>query len=92
MQMRGFIVGFAMVIFLFSGLVMSSKAEAVHQESSHIVFDGTITLGNLLTLLGMLIALITSYTRIMSRIGIIETRVHDLWDDYKNRRSRKDND
>lgn len=58
-------------------------------SSAGLNFDGTVTLGNLLTLAGMLLALIAGYSRIMARIEIIESRVHDLWDDYKDRRRRR---
>lgn len=75
------------LLFLAGGVFAAVPAPPPH--SAGLNFDGTVTLGNLLTLAGMLLALIAGYSRIMARIGIIESRVHDLWDDYKDRRRRR---
>jgi hypothetical protein len=52
-------------------------------------YDPTINLGQILTVVALLAALIATYTRIMSRIAIIESRVEDLWNNFVHQPRRR---
>lgn len=42
-------------------------------------FDGTITLGNVLSLVTTIIAVLGIYTRLIERLARLETKVDALW-------------
>lgn len=43
-------------------------------------FDGTITLGNVLTIVGMVVGLLGIYNKIAERLIVLEVKVNDLWE------------
>jgi hypothetical protein len=44
-----------------------------------VVFDSTVSLGNLLTIVATAIAVWGGYVRIRERLAILETKVDALW-------------
>jgi hypothetical protein len=48
-------------------------------------FDNTISLGTILSMITLLIALATLANRIDARITVIETEIAPLWHDYTSR-------
>lgn len=53
-----------------------------------VKYDPSVNLGQILTVLSLLIVLLGAYQRMMSRIAIIESRVEDLWENFINNRHR----
>lgn len=50
-------------------------------------FDGTVTLGNLLSALAMVLAVYGAYSRLRERLITIETRLDPLWAEFTDRRT-----
>lgn len=48
--------------------------------------DLTITLGDLVSAAGPILAIVAAYMRISDRLTVVETRLGLVWDDYERRR------
>jgi len=54
--------------------------------------DYTVTLGDLITTLTALVAVVVAYVRLGERLAALEAKVEAMWDDTRRRRSRVEED
>ena len=66
--------------------LMHQAADAAGKVSGGINFD--ISIGDLLSVGTTVVGVMTMYSRLVERIGRIETKVDAMWEPFVDRRSR----